>query len=58
MVLGFSSPDQVEEFMQSCPEFEPMLVRSGITRIKYWFSVSGEEQEARFRSPLQAPARR
>ena len=57
-VMGFCSADQVEEFMQSCPEFERMLVRSGITLIKYWFSVSDEEQEVRFRSRLKDPARR
>lgn len=57
-VMGFCSADQVEEFMQSCPEFERMLVRSGITLIKYWFSVRDEEQEVRFRSRLKDPARR
>ena len=57
-VMGFCSPAQVEEFMQSCPEFERMLVRSGITLLKYWFSVSDEEQEVRFRSRLKDPARR
>jgi polyphosphate kinase 2 len=57
-VMGFCSPAQVEEFMQSCPEFERMLVRSGITLLKYWFSVSDEEQEVRFRSRLMDPARR
>lgn len=57
-VMGFCSPEAVQEFMLSCPEFERMLVRSGITLIKYWFSVSPEEQEARFRSRLQDPARR
>jgi polyphosphate kinase 2 len=57
-VMGFCSERQVEEFMLSCPEFERMLVRSGITLIKYWFSVSDEEQEARFRSRINDPARR
>lgn len=57
-VLGFCSPVQVEEFMLSAPEFERMLVRSGITLLKYWFSVSDNEQEARFRSRLKDPARR
>ena len=57
-VMGFCTAEQVEEFMLSCPEFERMLVRSGITLIKYWFSVSDEEQEARFRSRLDDPARR
>ncbi len=57
-VMGFCTPDQVSEFMLSCPEFERMLVRSGITLIKYWFSVSDEEQEARFQSRIDDPARR
>ncbi|MEB3349543.1 MAG: polyphosphate kinase 2 [Cyanobacteriota bacterium] len=57
-VMGFCTSEQVEEFMLSCPEFERMLVRSGITLIKYWFSVSDDEQEARFRSRLDDPARR
>jgi len=57
-VMGFCSPEQVEEYMQSCPEFERMLVRSGIVLLKYWFSVSDEEQEIRFRSRLDDPARR
>lgn len=57
-VMDFCTPQQVEEFMLSCPEFERMLVRSGITLIKYWFSVSDEEQEARFQSRLNDPARR
>ncbi|MFM7265229.1 MAG: polyphosphate kinase 2 [Cyanobium sp.] len=57
-VMGFCTAAQVKEFYQSCPEFERMLVRSGITLLKYWFSVSDEEQEARFRSRLKDPARR
>jgi polyphosphate kinase 2 len=57
-VMNFCTPAQVEEFMLSCPEFERMLVRSGITLLKYWFSVSDDEQEARFRSRLEDPARR
>ena len=57
-VMGFCSEAEVQEFMLSCPEFERMLVRSGIRLIKYWFSVSPEEQEARFRSRLEDPARR
>ena len=57
-VMGFCTEADVQEFMLSCPEFERMLVRSGITLIKYWFSVSAEEQEARFRSRLRDPARR
>jgi polyphosphate kinase 2 len=57
-VMGFCTPEQVEEFMQSCPEFERMLVRSGITLLKYWFSVSDQEQEARFQSRTEDPTRR
>ena len=57
-VMGFCSEQEVEEFMQSCPEFERMLVRSGIVLIKYWFSVSDEEQEARFHARIDDPTRR
>jgi polyphosphate kinase 2 len=57
-VMGFCTPEQVEEFMQSCPEFERMLVRSGIMLLKYWFSVSDKEQEARFQSRTEDPTRR
>ncbi len=57
-VMGFCTEPQVDEFMQSCPQFERMLVRSGITVLKYWFSVSDDEQELRFRSRLDDPARR
>ena len=41
-VMGFCTPKEYEEFLRSCPEFERMLVRSGILLIKYWFSVSDE----------------
>jgi polyphosphate kinase len=57
-VMGFCTDAQYNEFMQSCPEFERMLVRSGIMLLKYWFSVSDEEQEARFQSRTTDPARR
>ena len=57
-VMGFCSPAQVEEFLQSCPEFERMLVRSGIMLLKYWFSVSDEEQESRFQARIDDPTRR
>ena len=57
-VMGFCTEDEYEEFLRSCPEFERMLVRSGIILIKYWFSVSDEEQERRFRSRIADPARR
>jgi polyphosphate kinase 2 len=57
-VMGFCSPAQAEEFLQSCPEFERMLVRSGIVLLKYWFSVSDAEQESRFQSRIDDPTRR
>ncbi len=57
-VMGFCTDDQYQEFLQSCPEFERMLVRSGILLLKYWFSVSDEEQERRFQSRTIDPARR
>lgn len=57
-VMGFCAPDEVEEFFRSCPEFERMLVRSGIILIKYWFSVSDEEQERRFQARIGDPTRR
>ncbi|OGT34561.1 MAG: polyphosphate kinase 2 [Gammaproteobacteria bacterium RBG_16_51_14] len=47
-VMGFCTEEEHKEFLRSCPEFERMLVRSGIILIKYWFSVSNEEQERRF----------
>ena len=54
-VMGFCTDEELEEFFQSVPEFERMLVRSGIQLIKYWFSISDEEQNARFVSRLQDP---
>ena len=57
-VMGFCTDKQYHEFMQTCPEFERMLVRSGIILIKYWFSVSDDEQERRFQSRTTDPARR
>jgi polyphosphate kinase 2 len=48
VVMGFCTEDEHQEFLRSCPEFERMLIRSGIILIKYWFSVSHEEQEKRF----------
>src|SRR5210317_392501 len=52
-VMGFCTDDDYREFLRSCPEFERMLVRSGILWIKYWFSVSDEEQERRFQSRIE-----
>ena len=57
-VMGFCSEDEYSEFLRSCPEFERMLVRSGIQVIKYWFSVSDEEQERRFQKRLTDPTKR
>jgi len=57
-VMGFCSKDEYREFMRSCPEFERMLARSGIILLKYWFSVSDEEQERRFRSRSETPTKR
>ncbi|MFM7447509.1 MAG: polyphosphate kinase 2 [Leptolyngbyaceae cyanobacterium] len=57
-VMGFCTQEQYKEFMQSCPEFERMLVRSGIKLLKYWFSVSDEEQEHRFQDRMADPTRR
>ena len=57
-VMGFCTEDEHQEFLRSCPEFERMLVRSGITVLKYWFSVSYEEQRKRFESRNQEPLKR
>ncbi len=57
-VMGFCTPDEYQEFMQSCPEFERMLVRSGIILLKYWFSASDDEQERRFQARILEPAKR
>ena len=56
-VMGFCSEDEYWEFMRTCPEFERMLIRSGIYLIKYWFSVSDEEQERRFQARLNDPTK-
>jgi polyphosphate kinase 2 len=57
-VMGFCTEAEYLEFMHSCPEFERMLVRSGIVLIKYWFSVSDEEQEKRFQERIKNPTKR
>ncbi|WP_417695432.1 polyphosphate kinase 2 [Roseibium sp.] len=54
-VMGFASEDQVEEFFNDVPEFERMLVRSGITLIKYWFSITDQEQQLRFLMRIHDP---
>ena len=57
-VMGFCTDHEYEEFMRSAPDFERMLVRSDITLIKYWFSVSDEEQERRFQGRVKDPMKR
>jgi len=57
-VMGFCTDDEYREFLRSCPEFERMLIRSGIILIKYWFSVSDDEQEHRFESRIDEPIKR
>jgi polyphosphate kinase 2 len=57
-VMGFCTEEQHQEFLRSCPEFERMLVRSGIIVLKYWFSVSYEEQERRFKARNEEPLKR
>ena len=54
-VMGFATEDQVEQFFQDVPEFERMLVRSGIRLIKYWFSITDEEQQLRFLMRIHDP---
>lgn len=54
-VMGFCNDDEYEEFFRSVPEFERMLVRSGITLIKYWFSISDDEQHLRFLGRIHDP---
>jgi polyphosphate kinase 2 len=56
-VMGFCSEAEYHEFLRSCPEFERMLVRSGIILIKYWFSVSDDEQEKRFQDRIYHPTK-
>jgi len=57
-VMGFCTEEEYHEFLRSCPEFERMLVRSGIRLIKYWFSVSDLEQERRFQARIDDPTKR
>ncbi len=54
-VMGFCNDEEYEEFFRSVPEFERMLVRSGIQIVKFWFSITDDEQEARFRSRIEDP---
>ena len=57
-VMGFCTDEEYAEFLRSVPEFERMLVRSGIILIKYWFSVSDKEQELRFQARIADPTKR
>jgi polyphosphate kinase 2 len=57
-VMGFCTEEEYREFLRSCPEFERMLLRSEIILIKYWFSVSDDEQERRFQARLADPTKR
>ncbi|MEQ9403538.1 MAG: polyphosphate kinase 2 [Cyclobacteriaceae bacterium] len=57
-VMGFCTEDEYREFLRSCPEFERMLIRSGIILLKYWFSVSDENQEMRFKERISNPLKR
>jgi polyphosphate kinase 2 len=54
-VMGFCNDDEYEEFFRSVPEFEKMLARSGITLLKYWFSITDDEQHARFLGRIHDP---
>lgn len=56
-VMGFCTDEELREFLHSCPQFERMLIRSGIILIKYWFSVNDKEQEKRFQQRLEDPTR-
>ena len=57
-VLGFCTPNEYYRFLRQCPIFERLLVEDGIILIKYWFSVSDEEQERRFEARITDPMRR
>jgi polyphosphate kinase 2 len=57
-VMGFCTDAEYNEFLRSCPLFEEMLIRSGILLVKYWFSVSDEEQERRFKERIENPIKR
>ena len=56
--MGFCTDDEYREFLRSCPDFERMLVQSGMILVKYWFAISAEEQERRFRSRLSDSSKR
>jgi polyphosphate kinase 2 len=57
-VMGFCTSEEYDDFLLAAPEFERMIVRSGIVLVKYWFSVSDEEQEQRFKDRIEDPSKR
>jgi polyphosphate kinase len=57
-VMGFCTDEEYEDFLVAAPEFERLLIRSGIVLVKYWFSVSDDEQERRFADRIEDPAKR
>ena len=57
-VMGFCTEEEYQDFLRACPEFERMLVRAGIILLKYWSSVSDEEQEKRFKARIEDPTKR
>ena len=57
-VMGFATPEQVEQFYVACPQFERMIVQDGILLLKYWFSINDEEQEKRFQARIDCKERR
>ena len=57
-VMGYCTDNEYREFLRSCPMFERLLIHSGIRLLKYWFSVSAEEQERRFKRRISDPTRR
>jgi polyphosphate kinase 2 (PPK2 family) len=57
-VMGFCTEAEYDEFMRSCPQIERMLIASGIILVKYWLSVSDEEQERRFQARIKNPSKR
>jgi polyphosphate kinase len=57
-VMGFCTDEQYHEFLRTCPDFERMVIQSGIILIKYWFSVSDKEQEKRFAGRIKDPTKR
>lgn len=56
-VMGFCNDEEYQEFLRTCPEFERMIIRSGVVLIKYWFSVSDQEQERRFTERISDPTK-